>query len=248
VQVVNSTLLPNRYPAITVQQGIPVRWIINAPQGSINGCNNRFIVREYGIEHTFRPGENVIEFLPAKTGRFPYSCWMGMIRSSITVVAEGESVTDVAEPDLEPTPAGVDIPTDEIAFAQIAGNYQTVKVRLTDDGFEPAIVVMQRRLPAIWNINIESPDPGNSRLIFPAYFTVLSMKQGDNRIQVMPTGDFDFSTGDNVFYGYVKVVDNINNVNIEAVKAEVAGFETLVYPPAYFEAAAGGGGCACCGG
>jgi hypothetical protein len=88
VQVINSTLLPNRYPAIVVQQGIPVRWIINAPQGSITGCNNRFIIREYGIEHTFKPGDNVIEFLPEKTGRFTYSCWMGMIRSTITVVAD----------------------------------------------------------------------------------------------------------------------------------------------------------------
>jgi hypothetical protein len=87
VQIVNSALLPNRYPAITVQQGIPVRWIINAPQGSINGCNNRLIIREYGIGHTFKPGENVIEFMPEKTGRFSYSCWMGMIRGSITVVA-----------------------------------------------------------------------------------------------------------------------------------------------------------------
>jgi plastocyanin domain-containing protein len=247
VQIINSTLLPRQYPAITVQQGIPVRWIINAPQGSINGCNNRFIIREYGIEHTFKPGENVIEFLPEKTGRFPYSCWMGMIRSSITVVAEGESVTDVAEPSIDPVPAGVAIPTDEITLAQIAGNYQTVEIRLTDNGFEPAIVVMQRRLPSLWNINIVSPDPDNSQLVFPAFFTVLDMKQGDNRIQVMPTGDFEFSTGDNAFYGYVKVVDNINFVNIEAVKAEVAGYKTLVYPAAYF-GAAGGGGCACCGG
>jgi plastocyanin domain-containing protein len=95
MQVVNSTLYPNRYPAIVVQQGIPVRWTINAPQGSINGCNNRFIIREYGIEHTFRPGDNVIEFTPTRTGRFSYSCWMGMIRSTITVVAEGEGIADV---------------------------------------------------------------------------------------------------------------------------------------------------------
>jgi plastocyanin domain-containing protein len=86
VQIVNSTLLPNRYPAITVQQGIPVRWIINAPPGSINGCNNRFSIREYGIQHTFKPGENIIEFIPEKTGRFSYACWMNMIRSTITVV------------------------------------------------------------------------------------------------------------------------------------------------------------------
>jgi sulfite exporter TauE/SafE/copper chaperone CopZ len=246
VQVVNSTLLPNRYPAITVQQGIPVRWIINAPQGSINGCNNRFIIREYGIEHTFRPGDNVIEFLPAKTGRFSYSCWMGMIRSSITVVAEGESIANVPEPVIAPASAGVDIPVDAVAVAQIMGNYQIVEINLTDDGFEPAVVVMQRQLPTLWNININSLDPGSSRLIFPAYYTVLNMEQGDNPIQIIPGDDFEFSTWDNVFYGYVKVVNDINNVDIEAVKAEAMNFETLIYPEAYFEAAMGG--CACCGG
>lgn len=44
VQQVNSTLSGGRYPAITVQAGIPVRWTIDAPQGSINGCNNRMII------------------------------------------------------------------------------------------------------------------------------------------------------------------------------------------------------------
>jgi plastocyanin domain-containing protein len=90
VQIVNSTLLPGRYPAITVQQGIPVRWIINAHRNSITGCNNRIFIREYGIEYKFKPGENVIEFMPEKEGRFPYSCWMSMIHSTITVVAAGE--------------------------------------------------------------------------------------------------------------------------------------------------------------
>jgi sulfite exporter TauE/SafE/copper chaperone CopZ len=243
VQIVNSTLLPNRYPAIVVQQGIPVRWTINAPQGSINGCNNRFIIREYGIGHTFRPGDNVIEFLPEKAGRFRYSCWMGMIHSTITVVAQGGSIADVPEPNTAPAPAGVVIPSEEIVTAQIMGNFQALEIRLTDDGFEPAIVVMQRQLPALWNINIDSLDPGNSRLIFPAYYTTLGTEQGDNTIQLMPIEDFDFSTGDNIFYGYVKVVDDINNVDIEAVKAEVANFETLIYPEAYFEATKGGGCC-----
>jgi plastocyanin domain-containing protein len=89
LQVVKSTLLPNRYPAITVKQGIPVRWIINAPPGSITGCNNRMIIREYGIQYTFKPGENIIEFTPAKVGIFRYSCWMAMIHSTITVLAGG---------------------------------------------------------------------------------------------------------------------------------------------------------------
>ncbi|MDR0785384.1 MAG: sulfite exporter TauE/SafE family protein [Treponema sp.] len=249
VQIVNSTLSGGRYPAITVQQGVPVKWIINAPQGSVNGCNNRMIIREYKIEHRFTPGENVVEFTPDKAGKFSYSCWMGMIRSSITVVEEGQSVADIGEPNLNPTAAGVAIPTDAVTLAEIQSAeaydfpYQTVAVNLRDDGIDPAIIVVQRNIPTAWTINNDSLDPGNSRLIFPAYHTQIDMKQGENVIQLLPTDDFDFSTGDNVFYGYVKVVDDIENVDIEAIKAEVSEFETLIYPDAYFEAAAQGGGC-----
>jgi sulfite exporter TauE/SafE/plastocyanin domain-containing protein len=245
VQLVNSTLSGGRYPAITVQQGLPVRWIIDAPAGSINGCNNRMIIREYGIEHRFRPGENVIEFTPSKTGKFTYSCWMGMIRSSITVVAEGGGIAEAEpEPDIGPSPAGVEIPTEHIGLAEIQEEgYQTVKIALRDDGIEPAVVVMQSALPAVWIIHNDSLDPGNRRLIFPAYYIQLEMKQGDNAIQLLPMGDFDFSTADNVFYGYVKVVDDLNDLDLEAIRAEVSGHETLIYPDAYFEAAAQGAGC-----
>lgn len=93
VQYINSTLRPGGYPQITVQQGIPVRWIIDAPEGSINGCNNRIYIPEYGIEHSFVQGENIIEFMPDNIGRFQYSCWMGMIRSTITVVEQGADTT-----------------------------------------------------------------------------------------------------------------------------------------------------------
>jgi sulfite exporter TauE/SafE/copper chaperone CopZ len=102
MQLVNSTLTPGRYPAITVQQGIPVRWVINAPPGSINGCNSRFFIREYGIEYTLKPGENVIEFMPEKSGKFRYSCWMSMIHSTITVLAPGETLADAGEPAFTP--------------------------------------------------------------------------------------------------------------------------------------------------
>jgi sulfite exporter TauE/SafE/plastocyanin domain-containing protein len=247
VQLVNSSLSPGRYPAIVVQQGIPVKWTIDAPQGSINGCNNRMIIREYNIEHRFKPGENVSEFTPEKTGRFSYSCWMGMIRSSITVVAEGANTVATeseSEPEIKLSPAGVSIPTDEIALSTFNNEekYQTVAINLRDDGFSPSLIVVQRDIPALWIINNDSLEPGNSELIFPAYYTAMSMRDGDNSIQLRPTEDFDFSTADNVYYGFVKVVDDINNVDIDAIKNKVAGWETQIYPPEYFEAAARG----CC--
>jgi sulfite exporter TauE/SafE len=249
VQMINSTLSGGRYPAITVQVGIPVRWTINAPSGSINGCNNRLIIRAYGIEHQFTPGDNVIEFTPDKTGTVPYSCWMGMIRSTITVVAGGTpAVVEERVSDTAPVPAGVAIPTDAIAVAQLYNEeFQQVMIALRDDGFEPSIIVVQRNVPVAWLINNDSLDEGNSMLTVPAYFTQVPMKAGDNVIQFMPTADFDFSTVDSIYYGYVKVVDDLYDIDIDAIKQEVADFETMMYPDAYFDSLSQGGG-ACCGG
>jgi sulfite exporter TauE/SafE/copper chaperone CopZ len=89
-QVINSTLAPYNYPSIRVESGRPVKWVINAPPGSINGCNYKFIIREYGIVHEFKPGDNVIEFTPSRVGNIPYTCWMGMIPGMITVASAGE--------------------------------------------------------------------------------------------------------------------------------------------------------------
>jgi sulfite exporter TauE/SafE/copper chaperone CopZ len=87
-QLVSSTLASGRYPDISVRAGIPVAWTIDAPQGTINGCNNRMIIRDFGVEHAFKTGENLIQFTPKAAGKFSYSCWMGMIRGTITVLEE----------------------------------------------------------------------------------------------------------------------------------------------------------------
>ncbi|MCL6460013.1 MAG: sulfite exporter TauE/SafE family protein [Gorillibacterium sp.] len=85
-QTVTTTLSSGRYQPITVQKGIPVKWIIQAEDGNLNGCNNRMIIPKYNLEKKLEPGETVIVFTPTESGAIPYSCWMGMIRSSITVV------------------------------------------------------------------------------------------------------------------------------------------------------------------
>lgn len=97
VQLVSSTLSSGNYPKITVQKGIPVQWTIEAPQGSINGCNKSIYIPEYGIEYTFQLGENIIEFTPKETGKFQYSCWMGMIHGSITVIEQDNEVNTTQE-------------------------------------------------------------------------------------------------------------------------------------------------------
>lgn len=97
VQIILSTLSSGRYPSITVQADTPVKWIIDAPKGSINGCNYRMFLPEYGITHTFQEGENILEFTLSDTGTFQYSCWMGMIRGSILVTDGDSGETTMAE-------------------------------------------------------------------------------------------------------------------------------------------------------
>ncbi|MCL2183700.1 MAG: sulfite exporter TauE/SafE family protein [Chitinispirillia bacterium] len=96
-QIVNSTLSPSSYPSIKVEVNRPVRWVINAPQGNINGCNYKFFIGEYGVEHELKPGDNIINFTPRRAGSVPYTCWMGMIKGTITVVKAGDGFSSLLE-------------------------------------------------------------------------------------------------------------------------------------------------------
>jgi hypothetical protein len=86
VQVVATAFSSRRYAPITVQAGIPVRWTITVAPGNLNGCNAAMVVRSLNIRQRLQVGETVVEFTPTETGTLAYSCWMGMIRSVITVV------------------------------------------------------------------------------------------------------------------------------------------------------------------
>lgn len=115
LQVVTTRLGSNSYEPIIVQKGIPVRWIIQARPQDINGCNNRLVVPSYKLEKAFAPGDNIIEFTPSKSGVIPFSCWMGMIRSRITVVDELSSYQTVPTG----TKEQVDTPTEDTAPAAV---------------------------------------------------------------------------------------------------------------------------------
>lgn len=85
-QYVRSEVDYGAYTPITVQRGVPVEWTIVADADRLNGCNNEIVVPAYGLTVALQPGENVVEFTPGESGAVTYSCWMGMIRSSIYVV------------------------------------------------------------------------------------------------------------------------------------------------------------------
>lgn len=85
-QYVSTTLHANGFDDIQVTAGIPVVWTITADDDSLNGCNNEIVIPAFDRQIKLEAGENVICFTPGSAGSYSYSCWMGMLRNTITVV------------------------------------------------------------------------------------------------------------------------------------------------------------------
>jgi heme/copper-type cytochrome/quinol oxidase subunit 2 len=98
IQEVSIDLKSRAYEPIVVQKGVPVRFNIKATAESINGCNGTVIIPAFNIEKSLVPGDNVIEFTPTEEGTIGYSCWMGMIGSSIQVVSNLDTASVTALP------------------------------------------------------------------------------------------------------------------------------------------------------
>ena len=251
-QVITTTLQSGSYTPITVQKGIPVKWTIKADADSINGCNDTLQIPQYNITQTLQPGDNIISFTPAQEGTVTYSCWMGMIRSTITVVpdisnaAAGETTADSPDTDTAGaylsgsccgnTPAGYEngkIPTDKIGISQIAGNEQTVTIDVGDQGYTPAVIVLQKGIPARIKFTTSGLNSCNAIVYFPDYGGGLDLTSDKETPPLPVTEDFSFECGMSMLHGYVKVVDDITAVDLDAVRRDVQN-----YVPA-----AGSGGC-----
>ncbi|MBI2436930.1 MAG: cupredoxin domain-containing protein, partial [Candidatus Magasanikbacteria bacterium] len=84
-------MIINRYEyepyQFTVKKGIPVEWTVDASKAS--GCMIAGIVSPgLGIRESLSSGKKTIKFTPTKTGKFKFSCPMGMgtFGAAITVV------------------------------------------------------------------------------------------------------------------------------------------------------------------
>lgn len=258
VQTVSINLTSGRYAPIVVQKGIPVKFTIKADAKDINGCNGTVTIPKFGISKKLEPGDNVIpEFTPTEEGNIRYTCWMGMISSNIKVVGDitKASNTDVSETGTQSsatgstnssggccgTPpagfAGGKIPTDKIGIATMNDHKQEVTVTVNNQGYSPAAIVLQKGIPAKIKFNTEQIGSCNSTVVFPELQGQLDLTSQKETPFITPTTDFTFQCGMAMLHGYVKVVDDINKVNLEEVKKEVQNFKPT----------AGSNGGSCCG-
>ncbi|MBU4315299.1 sulfite exporter TauE/SafE family protein [Patescibacteria group bacterium] len=69
---------------LTVIKDVPVRWEITG--ADFMGCANTLVMRTFGVSTNIKPGLNIVEFTPTKTGSFTFSCSMGMVRGTMKVI------------------------------------------------------------------------------------------------------------------------------------------------------------------
>ncbi|MCX8128664.1 MAG: sulfite exporter TauE/SafE family protein [Clostridia bacterium] len=257
IQVVTTKLESGRYSPIIVQKGIPVKWTIKAEKSDLNGCNNPLTIPKYGISKRLEAGDNIIEFTPDEEGNINYTCWMGMISSNIKVVSD---ITKISEDDLSQNPDesqsgaaatggccaagskatkfyGGNIPTDDIQIAKIENNQQEVIIKVNDEGFSPAVVILKKGVQAKIKFNPERLNSCNNAVIFPEYKGQLDLQGGQTETPLLtPEEDFTFKCWMGMLNGYVKVVDDLDNIDIEAIKSEIETYN----PP---QGSSGSGGC-----
>ncbi|WP_446899754.1 urease accessory protein UreH domain-containing protein [Clostridium sp. LBM24168] len=85
-QNVKTELGSDSFTPIEVIKGIPVKWNLHVDKKNLNECNKAIQIPEYNVKKNLKVGDNIIEFTPDRGGEFVYTCWMGMIKSKITVV------------------------------------------------------------------------------------------------------------------------------------------------------------------
>ncbi|PKM94276.1 MAG: heavy metal transporter [Firmicutes bacterium HGW-Firmicutes-1] len=251
IQYITTTLESGKYTPIVVQKGVPVRWTIEAAKGDLNGCNNEIIIKEYNIQKKLVVGENIIEFTPEEEGKFTYTCWMGMIRSNIKVVAD---VNDVPKDQQEdtlldtglPTSSGGccadgskavkfangNIPTDDILVAKIVDNKQEVTITVNEFGYSPAAIVVQKGIETKIKFNTEQLNSCNNIVVFPEYNGQLDLEEVTETPWLLPEQDFTFACWMGMLNGYVKVVDDINDIDMTEIKEGISSYQPI-----------GGGGC-----
>lgn len=261
VQVINTTMEGGRYPAITVQKGIPVKWIFQADAGSLNGCNQALQIPQYNITKSLEVGENEIEFTPDESGTIPYSCWMGMVRSTITVVDDLSAApaavqaavdnTGTAAGDLgalggaggccENTPAAFangKVPTEKIGIAKVDGKQQTLIIRVDEQGYSPAVLVAQQGIPLTIQFETGSLNSCVAGIEFPEFNGRLDLTTQKETPVITPEADFTFQCTMGMLHGYVKVVPDVNKVDLDEVRNTVSNYDF---------SAVGGGAAGCCG-
>ncbi len=218
LQTVTTKFSSRSYAPVTLQVGVPVKWTIQMDEKDLNSCNNEIIIPKYDIDQKLSVGETVVEFTPDKTGTIPYSCWMGMIRSSIVVVDDLTSVQATTLGNEKKTSESIEpltnkqapkafAPAGSIATATVKANKATVDIKVVAGGYEPSVVIVQRDVETEFRFDVQSLSCALD-IVFPQQNDYFDLTK-EPVVTVTPTEDFDIQCTMGMYGVTVLVVDDI---------------------------------------
>lgn len=73
------------YQDVRLKAGVPAELTFHVPEGKLIGCNSSLAIPAFGIQADLATGDTVVSFTPDQAGAYPYACWMGMIKATITM-------------------------------------------------------------------------------------------------------------------------------------------------------------------
>ena len=73
------------YQDVRLKAGVPAELTFHVPEDKLIGCNSSLAIPAFGIQSDLATGDTVVSFTPNQAGAYPYACWMGMIKATITV-------------------------------------------------------------------------------------------------------------------------------------------------------------------
>ncbi len=215
-QEVVSRVTSSSYEPIIVQAGLPVRWTLKAGAGDLNGCNGTITIPDFNITKKLTPGDNAIEFTPKSAGNVGFTCWMGMISSTIRVVSDlskvsRDDVKKLAETAGEPALSAPPPFPENVAAAVPAvtrDGVQSLTIDVGANGYAPAVIVLKKGVKARLDFKLDKPDLDNYRMLVPHYNARSELQKGDNVVNFIPDADFFVVNWTSLYTAVILVADD----------------------------------------
>ncbi|OLS41724.1 sulfite exporter TauE/SafE family protein [Bacillus sp. MRMR6] len=246
IQVLNMSATLRGYTPNTlyVQKGIPVKWVIDGEE--ITGCNNAIVVPDMNIEKKLQSGDNLIEFTPGESD-VNFSCWMGMKRGVIKVVDDLNSIsvtssdgsgvdTAVAAEEnssvqSQPSIYGDDmskVATERlIKKAQLVDDMQTIGIKGIGYELDPLVMVANLGMKTKVTFDLSAFDSADGYFLIMNSNTrqiVTSFNGTNGIVEVEFTIDkaapYAIYLNEEELIGLIEVVDDLNSVDLEAVRGK----------------------------
>lgn len=224
-----SGFTPNQF---YVKKNVPVKWIIKGD--AINPCNNAIAIPTLNKESTIKSGENIIEFTPSDKD-INFSCWMGMIKGTIKVTDNLDTVVtsesdESTQAEKAPSIFGDDlsqVPTDRlIKKSVISGNIQSVNIRGIGYEFEPLIVLVNKGMNTRISLDLRAFDTSDEKFEIinsdtKESITSIDAIKGLMTVEVKfdKTGKFAIVNSTNVLT-VIQVADDSSNIDLEQIRSQ----------------------------